>query len=146
MDNARCIILVPIHHNVEPHCELALRQLETNGYTVRRYYGQAAVDQARNRLATDAVNEGFEELMWIDGSSWASNARPWCNTGPRRRSVPRNAPLAGWPEPDGTGVKLVGRRKRPFFRSSRESRWTCYPDPATMPVSCSVVDHRRPAT
>jgi hypothetical protein len=66
MDNSKCAILVPVHHNVEPHCELSLRQLEAKGYAVKRLYGYAGVDRARNRLATDAVNGGFEEIMWID--------------------------------------------------------------------------------
>jgi hypothetical protein len=66
MDNARCVILVAVHQNVEPHCELSLRQLEGQGYVVRRLYGFTGVDRARNRLATDAINSGFEEMMWID--------------------------------------------------------------------------------
>jgi hypothetical protein len=45
---------------------LALRQLESRGYPVRRLYGYSQIDRARNRLATDAVADGFEELMWID--------------------------------------------------------------------------------
>lgn len=66
MDNSKCVILVPVHRHVEPHCELSLRQLEAQGYVVRRLYGYAGVDRARNRLATDAVTEGFDEIMWID--------------------------------------------------------------------------------
>jgi hypothetical protein len=66
MDNARCAILVPVARHVEPHCELALRQLEAAGYAVRRLYGYSQIDRARNRLATDALAEGFEELFWID--------------------------------------------------------------------------------
>lgn len=66
MDNSRCAILVPAGHYIEPHCALTLGQLEARGYPVRRLYGFAQVDVARNRLATDALGEGFEELMWID--------------------------------------------------------------------------------
>ncbi|MBY0525810.1 MAG: hypothetical protein K2R98_20625 [Gemmataceae bacterium] len=67
MDNRKCVILVPVHYNIEPHCELSLRQLETRGYAVRRHFGSPAVDRARNRMATEALAAGFEELMWIDG-------------------------------------------------------------------------------
>jgi hypothetical protein len=66
MENSRCVILVPAGHHIEPHCALTLGQLEARGYPVRRLYGFAQVDVARNRLATDALAEGFEELMWID--------------------------------------------------------------------------------
>ncbi|HEV3344269.1 MAG TPA: class I SAM-dependent methyltransferase, partial [Pirellulales bacterium] len=36
------------------------------GYTVRRVRGYAAIDQGRNQMATDALADGFEELLWID--------------------------------------------------------------------------------
>ena len=66
MDNSRCVILVPASRHIEPHCEYSLRQLEAQGYPVRRLYGFAQIDVARNRLASEAIAEGFEELMWID--------------------------------------------------------------------------------
>jgi hypothetical protein len=66
MDNSRCVILVPAAHAIEPHCELTLRQLEGMGHPVRRLHGFSQIDLARNRLAADALAEGFEELMWID--------------------------------------------------------------------------------
>ena len=66
MDNSRCVILVPAGRHIEPHCQYSLRQLEAEGYPVRRLHGFAQIDVARNRLASEAVAEGFEELMWID--------------------------------------------------------------------------------
>ncbi len=66
MDNSRCVILVPASRHIEPHCEYSLRQLEAQSYTVRRLYGFAQVDVARNRLASESIADGFEELMWID--------------------------------------------------------------------------------
>lgn len=66
MDNSKCAILVPVARHIEPHCDLALRQLEAVGYPVRRLYGFSQIDRARNRMATDALAEGFEELFWID--------------------------------------------------------------------------------
>ena len=59
MDNSRCVILVPANHYIEPHCALSLGQLEAMGYPVRRLYGFSQVDVARNRLASDALREGF---------------------------------------------------------------------------------------
>lgn len=41
-------------------------QLEARGYVVRRVFGYAAIDQARSQMATDALADGFDELMWID--------------------------------------------------------------------------------
>jgi hypothetical protein len=43
-----------------------LYELQRRGYQVRRVYGQSAIDQARNRMATDALRDGFQETMWID--------------------------------------------------------------------------------
>src|SRR4030095_13201139 len=39
---------------------------ETAGYVVRRVSGYAAIDQGRSQMATDALAEGFDEIMWID--------------------------------------------------------------------------------
>ncbi len=65
-DPRRCVILVPYNDRIVEPCEDSLRQLERRGYPVRRVVGYAAVDQARNQLATDALLHGFEETMWID--------------------------------------------------------------------------------
>ena len=66
MDPRRCVVLVPYTGSIEPECEDALKELERRGYPVRRVRGFAAVDQARNQLATDAMIDGFEETLWID--------------------------------------------------------------------------------
>ncbi len=66
MDNSRCAVLVPVASHVEAECERALAALEKRGYVVRRIAGYAAIDQGRSQMATDALAEGFEELMWID--------------------------------------------------------------------------------
>lgn len=64
--NEQCVVLVPVAHHVEPECDRALRALEARGYPVRRVWGYAAIDQARSQMATDALAEGFAELLWID--------------------------------------------------------------------------------
>ena len=66
MDNSKCVVLVPVASSIEHDCESGLRRLEERGYTVRRVLGYAAIDKARNQMATDALRDGFDELMWID--------------------------------------------------------------------------------
>jgi hypothetical protein len=61
-----CVILTPYHSQIEPACEAGLKELERRGYAVRRVRGYAAVDQARNQMATDALAEGCSETLWID--------------------------------------------------------------------------------
>jgi hypothetical protein len=66
LDPRRCVVLVPFGGPILPDCEAGLRALERRGYPVRRVGGYAAIDQARNQLATDALLEGFAETLWID--------------------------------------------------------------------------------
>jgi hypothetical protein len=63
---SRCVILVPVGGAIEHECDEALRELERRGYPVWRVRGYAAVDAARNQMATDALAQGFDELMWVD--------------------------------------------------------------------------------
>lgn len=65
-DPARCVVLVPVGGAIEAGCEEGLRELERRGHPVRRVRGYSAIDAARCQMATDALNDGFEELMWID--------------------------------------------------------------------------------
>src|SRR5262245_39182435 len=62
----KCIVLVPVASMVEPQCELGLQVLEHHGYKVRRMVGCAAIDFARSKLASEALAQGYDELMWID--------------------------------------------------------------------------------
>lgn len=66
MDRSNCVVLVPVASHIEPDCAEGLNALERLGYTVWRAYGCSAIDQARSQLATDALAQGYEELMWID--------------------------------------------------------------------------------
>ena len=63
---SECVVLVPANGAIEPGCERGLRELEALGYEVRRISGYAAIDQARNQMASDALADGFQETMWID--------------------------------------------------------------------------------
>lgn len=62
----RCVVLVPYATYIEPVCEAGLRALEARGYEVRRYPSSAAVDRTRCDMATLALRDGFDEIMWID--------------------------------------------------------------------------------
>jgi hypothetical protein len=62
----KCVILVPVATQIEPDCERSLVELELRGYPVRRVFGFAAIDQGRSQMASDALADGFDELMWID--------------------------------------------------------------------------------
>src|SRR5262245_40088422 len=64
--NSKCVILVPAFGQPVAKCDAALRYLEKNGYPVRRVGGFSAIDQGRNQMASDAINDGFAETMWID--------------------------------------------------------------------------------
>jgi len=62
----RTVILVPYLTHVEPACERGLRELERRGLEVRRYPSTAAVDRTRCEVATAALGDKFDELIWID--------------------------------------------------------------------------------
>src|SRR5688500_10747037 len=62
----RPVVLVPYLTHVEPGCERGLRELEQRGIEVRRYPSTAAVDRTRCDAATLALDDGFDELIWID--------------------------------------------------------------------------------
>src|SRR5579863_1005825 len=64
--SSRCVVLVPVGTTTEPDCERALHELERRGYHVRRAYGFSAIDFGRSALASQALRDGFDELMWID--------------------------------------------------------------------------------
>lgn len=64
--NDSCIILVPARELIERPCEKALSTLEERGFEVRRVFGQSVISWARSRMATQALSDGFDELMWID--------------------------------------------------------------------------------
>jgi hypothetical protein len=51
---------------IEPACERGLRELETAGWDVWRRPGSAAIDRERSRLATEALDAGFDSLLWVD--------------------------------------------------------------------------------
>lgn len=66
MPTKKCVILVPYSGAIVPGCEQSLRHLEEQGYPVWRVPGFSQIDVARSQLATDAMEQGFEETVWID--------------------------------------------------------------------------------
>lgn len=65
-DPATCVVLVPYLTHIEAPCEQGLRELERMGFAVRRVASSAAIDRTRCDMATSALADGFEHLMWID--------------------------------------------------------------------------------
>jgi hypothetical protein len=65
-DRSRCIVLVPHRDSIDAACEQSLRALEALGYPVRRSDASAAIDRTRSEMATRALSDGYEELLWID--------------------------------------------------------------------------------
>jgi hypothetical protein len=63
---ARSIVLVPFFSSIERPCEQSLRKLEEAGVKVVRSEGCPQIDVARNMLASDALNQGFESIFFID--------------------------------------------------------------------------------
>ena len=59
---------------IEPACEQGLRELEAAGWNVWRRQGSAAIDRERSRLATEALDAGFDVLLWVDSDQVFSAA------------------------------------------------------------------------
>jgi len=60
-------VAVCLYHSfIEPACERGLSVLESRGWVVWRRPGWAAVDRERSRLATAALDQGFDALLWVD--------------------------------------------------------------------------------
>lgn len=66
VSNPSCVVLVPSLTPATAKCEDGIKELIKRGYIVRRMRGFSAIDQGRNQVASDALNDGFQELMWID--------------------------------------------------------------------------------
>jgi hypothetical protein len=69
MPNNNMCVLVPVASTLERKCRAGLDVLASRGYTVRFLFDCSAVDQARNALATWAMDEGFAETLWIDSDT-----------------------------------------------------------------------------
>jgi glycosyltransferase involved in cell wall biosynthesis len=63
---ARSVVLVPFIDRIEPECERALFALEGAGVRVVRKSGCSAIDVARGELASEALHDGAESILFID--------------------------------------------------------------------------------
>jgi hypothetical protein len=63
---ARAVVLVAAYSSIDPECDEALCVLEKRGYEVRKLRGNASLALARSQMATDALTDGFEWLVWVD--------------------------------------------------------------------------------
>lgn len=61
-----CAVLVPHLNGIEFECEQSLRHLEAAGVRVIRRGGCSAIDAARNDLASEALHEGMDAILFID--------------------------------------------------------------------------------
>ncbi|HEY6077373.1 MAG TPA: hypothetical protein VIW29_01135 [Polyangiaceae bacterium] len=66
MPTPRRLAICPYHSFIEPACERGLAGLERRGWMVWRRPGSAAIDRERSRLATAALDEGYDALLWVD--------------------------------------------------------------------------------
>ncbi len=62
----KAVVLVPYVDRIETDCERGLNQLEVAGVRVMRKPGCSAIDLARSELASDALHDGAEEILFID--------------------------------------------------------------------------------
>jgi len=60
------VVLVPVAGTIEPECDASLQKLRAKGIKVRVYRGSSAIDQARGIMVSDALRDGFTELLWVD--------------------------------------------------------------------------------
>ncbi|MFI5457154.1 MAG: class I SAM-dependent methyltransferase [Isosphaerales bacterium] len=60
------LVLVPFLERIDPACERGLYQLEAAGLRVVRKPGCSAIDLARSELASDALHDGAEAILFID--------------------------------------------------------------------------------
>lgn len=63
---AKGVVLVPHLQGIDWECEQGLQGLERAGVRVVRSGGSSAIDVARNVLASDALHDGAESLLFID--------------------------------------------------------------------------------
>ncbi len=68
-DRSRLVVLVPYLGHIDPACDESLRAVESLGYAVRRVSGTAAIDRLRSELATRALSDGYDEIMWVDADT-----------------------------------------------------------------------------
>ena len=64
--SARAIVLVPHLEGIRWECEEGLLRLEREGVRVVRRAGCSAIDSARNEMASDALHDGAEAILFID--------------------------------------------------------------------------------
>ena len=65
-EGCHSIVLVPFLDHIDPRCEQALQSLERLGHIIRRVQGYSAIDLGRSILASQALADGFDEILWID--------------------------------------------------------------------------------
>lgn len=62
----KAVVLVPHLNGIEWECEQGLRRIEQAGISVVRRRGCSAIDVARNEMASEALHDGAEAILFID--------------------------------------------------------------------------------
>jgi hypothetical protein len=60
------VVLVPYLGHIAPACEEGLRELERRGHSVWRMPGHSDIARGRSMIATSALHEGYDDLLWVD--------------------------------------------------------------------------------
>jgi hypothetical protein len=66
MESIRTVILVPAYQGIRYECQLGLDVLERDGYSLLVERQNADIVLARSRLASTALQKGFDNMLWID--------------------------------------------------------------------------------
>jgi hypothetical protein len=64
--NSKCVILVPVFGGIEKETEALLAECQRMDYPVETLFGNAYIDKARSIMASRVLDDGYEEIMWID--------------------------------------------------------------------------------
>jgi hypothetical protein len=74
LDLSRHVVKVPVHRFIDTDTYDCLRGLEDLGVRVDYSKGASAIDLTRSVLATDAVREGMESILFIDSDMFFNPA------------------------------------------------------------------------
>jgi len=74
LDLSRHVVKVPVHRFVDVDTYDCLRGLEDLGVRVDYSKGASAIDLTRSVLATDAIKEGLESILFIDSDMFFNPA------------------------------------------------------------------------
>lgn len=66
LDGNGSVVLVAHLNGIDADCERALGELEQAGVRVIRRMGSSQIDRARSEMASEALHDGFESMLFVD--------------------------------------------------------------------------------